>query len=177
MSKRWLLSMTAGLFLAGCSTIPTGPSVMVLPGNGKTFERFQVDDAICRQWALRQTGVAPNEASNNAAVGSAAVGAAVGAATGAAIGAASGNPGTGAAVGSGIGLLGEAAAGAGNAERSGWSAQRRYDTAYMQCMYAKGNQIPLPAGTRRPSTAWSSPTTPEDIPPPPPGSPPPPPPG
>jgi hypothetical protein len=25
---------------------------------------------------------------------------------------------------------------------SGWEVQRRYDNAYQQCMYAKGNQIP-----------------------------------
>jgi len=25
---------------------------------------------------------------------------------------------------------------------AGWEVQRRYDNAYQQCMYAKGNQIP-----------------------------------
>jgi hypothetical protein len=52
---------SVSLLLAGCATVPTGPSVMVLPGNGKNFEQFQVDNAVCRQWALRQTGTTPNE--------------------------------------------------------------------------------------------------------------------
>jgi hypothetical protein len=51
--------------------------------------------------------------------------------------------------------------------------QRRYDVAYMQCMYAKGNQIPMRGGVQRPRTS----APPVDGPPPPPrGSPPPPPP-
>jgi hypothetical protein len=29
--------------------------VMVLPGQGKSFEQFQTDDAVCRQWAREQT--------------------------------------------------------------------------------------------------------------------------
>jgi hypothetical protein len=33
-----------------------------------------------------------------------------------------------------------------SAKRSGLPAQRRYDMAYMQCMYAKGPQIPVPGG-------------------------------
>src|SRR5262250_2191216 len=39
--------------LAGCATVPTAPSVMVLPGQGKTFEEFQADDASCRQSATQ----------------------------------------------------------------------------------------------------------------------------
>jgi hypothetical protein len=27
---------------------------MVLPGPGKTFEQFQADDAVCRQWAGKE---------------------------------------------------------------------------------------------------------------------------
>jgi len=176
MSKPWYLSIAAGLLLAGCMPLPTGPTVMVLPGNRISFEQFRYDDYVCRQWAGQQVGMTSNEASTNAAVSGAAVGTVLGAATGAAVGAASGHPATGAAVGSGIGLLGGTAVGAGNAERAGWSVQRRYDNAYMQCMYAKGNQIPIPSGMRRPPPAWNQPPAPRsDIPPPPPGSPPPPP--
>ena len=50
------------LTLAGCATVPTGPSVMVLPAPGKPFEVFQVDDITCRQWAERQIGISPQEA-------------------------------------------------------------------------------------------------------------------
>ena len=177
MSKPWFLSIAAGLLLAGCMPIPTGPTVMVLPGGGKSFEQFQYDDYVCRQWAGRQVGITANEASTNAAVGSAAVGTVLGAATGAAVGAASGHPATGAAVGSGIGLLGGTAVGSENAQRAGYSAQRRYDIAYMQCMYAKGNQVPLPAGVRQAPSPWNqAPPPPADYPPPPSGNPPPPPP-
>ena len=133
----------AGL-LGACATVPTGPSVMVLPGNGKSFEQFQTDDAICRQWALQQTGQAKPE---RTAVTGAAVGTALGAAAGAAIGAAAGSPATGAAVGAGVGVLGGTAVGASAAQDTGTSVQRRYDMTYMQCMYAKGHQIPVP-GTR-----------------------------
>jgi hypothetical protein len=37
-------------------------------------------------------------------------------------------------------------------------AQRRYDMAYMQCMYAKGHQVPVPGG--RPGYNSSAPTSP-----------------
>jgi hypothetical protein len=75
-SGRTLGSVLAALVLAivllgGCASIPSDPSVMVLPGTGKTFEQFQTDDAVCRH-----------------------------------------------------------------------SVQGRYDIAYRQCMYAKGNQVP-----------------------------------
>lgn len=184
--RQWcLFPIAAGLLLTGCSTIPTGPSVMVLPGGGKDFEQFQVDDAVCRQWALRQIGKAPAQASTEAVATGAAVGTVVGAATGAAVGAASGQPATGAAVGSGVGLLGGTAIGADRGAYAEGSVQRRYDIAYMQCMYAKGNQIPVRAGAQRPPAPprpdagprMAPPPPPVDVPPPPPGSPPPPPPG
>jgi Glycine-zipper domain len=134
-----ILAMTA---LAGCVTLPTGPSVRVMPAPGKSFEQFQVDDAVCRQWAGRQIGMNPGETINQNTAAGAAVGTLVGAGVGAAIGAASGHPGAGAAVGAGSGLLLGTASGANAGEVYGWEAQRRYDIAYEQCMYAKGNQIP-----------------------------------
>ena len=30
------------LMLSGCATFPPGPSVMVMPGSGKSFEAFQI---------------------------------------------------------------------------------------------------------------------------------------
>lgn len=145
-SKPCFYPVAVALFLTACATVPTGPSVMVLPGSGKTIEQFQVDDILCRQWAAQQTGITPARASAESTVGGAAVGTVLGAATGAAIGAASGGPATGAAVGSGIGLLGGTATGANRGQVSGWQAQQRYDNAYIQCMYAKGNQVPIPRG-------------------------------
>jgi len=174
-----ILSLSASVLLTACATVPTGPSVMVLPGGGKNFEQFQVDDAVCRQWALQQTGTTPNEAGAASAVTGAAVGTVVGAGLGAAVGAASGSPATGAAVGAGAGLLGGTAVGTGNAYGASLTVQRRYDIAYMQCMYAKGNQIPVsrPQQPAYTSAAPPPPPPPPGVPPPPAGPPPPPPPG
>ena len=119
---------------------------MVLPAHGKSFEQFQSDDALCRQWARQQIGMSPQETVNQNAVTGAAVGTAVGAGLGAAIGAASGRAGAGAAIGAASGLAVGASSGASAGQVYGWEAQRRYDISYQQCMYAKGNVIP---GNRR----------------------------
>ena len=115
---------------------------MVLPAPGKSFEAFQSDEAVCRQWACQQSGGQPAGTVNQTIANNAAVGTLAGAAVGAAIGSTTGHVGTGAAIGAGTGLLAGAAAGSGPAYASGWELQRRYDIAYQQCMYAKGNQIP-----------------------------------
>jgi hypothetical protein len=179
MRKLSCLPIAAAVLLAGCvATVPTGPSVMVFPGSGKDFDEFRYDDAVCRQWALQQVGTTTAQASSDAAVGSAVVGTVVGAAAGAAIGAASGHPAEGAAIGSGIGLLGGSAVGADRAAGAHYTVQRRYDIAYMQCMYAKGNQVPMRGGAQRPPARYGAPSSPPpSLPPPPVGSPPPPPPG
>lgn len=75
--------------VAACARTPTGPSVLVLAGSGKTLEEFQRDDAACRASAAREL-----ETTKGGEV----------------------------------------------------PAQRRYDMTYMQCMYAKGHQIPVPGG-------------------------------
>jgi len=180
MASRIILLVGGLLLLAGCATVPTGPSVMVLPGSGRSFEQFQGDDGVCRQWALAQTGTTPNEAGAvNTATG-ATIGTVVGAALGAAIGAAAGGPALGAAIGAATGLFGGTAIGVGNAYGAALSVQSRYDIAYMQCMYAKGNQIPVSVA-RRPAMPLAPPPPPPPlppgVPPPPAGVPPPPPPG
>jgi hypothetical protein len=143
MSGRWaVLAVAAVVGLGGCATIPTGPSVMVLPGAGKSFEQFQADNAVCRDWASQQIGTTSTTAAAQSTAGTAAIGTVLGAGLGAAIGAASGHPGTGAAIGAGSGALGGTAMGADAGQASGREIQRRYDIAYQQCMYAKGNQIP-----------------------------------
>jgi hypothetical protein len=142
VSMRRFFFFLALLAMGGCATLPTGPSVRVMPGPGKTFEQFRADDAICRHWAGQQIGVSPQETvTQNTATG-AVVGTLVGAALGAAIGAATGNPAAGAAIGAGSGLLVGTASGANAGNAYGWEAQRRYDNTYVQCMYAKGNQVP-----------------------------------
>jgi hypothetical protein len=165
--------LVALLMLGACTTIPSGPSVMAMPGTGKNFDQFRADDADCRQFALGQVGGATaNEASVDSGVKSAAVGAAVGALAGAAIG---GH--TGAGVGAGVGLLAGGLSGAGAGQASGYGTQRRYDNAYIQCMYAKGERVPV-SGQMAPARTYSSPPAVSYTPPPPPpGYAPPPPPG
>lgn len=129
--------------LAGCAVAPpSGPSVMVMPGQGKSFAAFQADDAACRQYASQQTGIAPQDAANQSLVSSAAVGTVLGAAAGAAIGAAAGNPAMGAAIGAGSGAVLGTGAGVGAAQYSADSVQYRYDVGYVQCMSAKGESTP-----------------------------------
>ena len=175
MGRRWILLTLGivGVILSGCATIPAGPSVMVLPPPGKPFEAFQADDFACRQWAGQQAGADPAASYNQNLASGAAVGTLMGAGLGAAIGAASGNPGVGAAIGAASGLIGGTAVAAGPAYASGWEVQRRYDFAYQQCMYSKGNQIP---GVVRASRQghWVPPPPPPGYMPPPPASAPPP---
>jgi Glycine-zipper domain len=148
--------LAAALLTGACASIPTGPSVMVLPGTGKNFDQFQFDDAACRQWASQQVGITNETAATNSTVTGAAIGTLLGAAAGAALGAAAGNPAIGAAAGAGVGLLGGSAVGASNASAAYSSVQGRYDASYMQCMYAKGHQIPVARGS---APAYTSPAT------------------
>jgi len=180
--ERCALILTAGLLLSACATVPTGPSVMALPGSGRSFPEFQNDDAVCRSWASQQIGTTPGRAAAESGVATAAIATGVGAAVGAAIGAAVGNPAGGAAIGAGSGLLVGSAAGVAHGEWAGASAQSRYDQSYLQCMYANGNQIPVARGSvspYSPAPAYAAPRggAPRYLPPPPPGPPPPPPPG
>ncbi len=189
MRRPLVLPVAAALLMTACATVPTGPSVMVLPGSGKNFEQFQGDDAVCRQWAMQQTGMTTRQATHDNTVGGAVIGTVLGAAAGAVIGAAAKNPGTGAAVGAGVGLLGGTAAGASAGDGARQDVQHRYDMTYMQCMYAKGNQIPVARGSQPSSYTSTHPAPPVGMPPPPPpppagtlppppaGTPPPPPPG
>ena len=177
MSTILHLSQVAVLFmLSACATIPNGPSVMVMPGTGKSFDQFRADDAYCRQFASNQIGgTTANQNAIDSGLKSAAVGTAIGALAGAAMGGSHG-----AGVGAGVGLLAGSAAGAGAGQASGYTAQRRYDNAYIQCMYAKGDRVPVSGQltSAPPHQAILPPPPPGNAPPPPPpGSPPPPPPG
>lgn len=141
--QRGLLLFSVVAVLGGCATMPTGPTVMVIPGPGKPFEVFMADDTVCRQWALQQVGGAsPSQTANQNLATGAALGTLLGAGVGAAIGSTSGNMGTGAAIGAGSGLLMGTATASNPAYASEWQLQRQYDISYQQCMYAKGNQIP-----------------------------------
>jgi len=167
-SKNPITGICVALALSGCAHMPSGPSVMALPGTGLSFEQFRQDDYQCQQYAAGQVGATPNQASTDSQIGSAAVGTAVGAAAGAAIGG-----GGGAAIGAGTGLVAGTIVGSSESRRSGYATQQGYDNAYVQCMYAKGHRVPVSG-----QFSYQSPTprtAQPSIPPPPPGSPPPPP--
>ena len=172
-SKAAALALT--LLIAACTTLPTGPTVMVLPGTGKSFDQFRADDMMCRNYALESVGgLTASQSAAQSGVSSAVVGTVIGAAAGAAIG---GHEGAG--VGAGTGLVVGGLAGTGAAQASGYDLQYRYDHGYIQCMYAKGHQVPVSGRSyrqSRPATYASPPSSPY-IPPPPAGMPPPPPPG
>lgn len=129
----------SALVLAGCATVPSGPSLSALPGSQRTAEQFRYDDVNCRGYALSQSGGRSASQSANASTATGAVaGTAIGALAGAAIGGSQG-----AGVGAGTGLLMGTAVGASNAPYSAAMTQRLYDHAYLQCMYASGHKVPV----------------------------------
>lgn len=133
-----ILSLVLLASLAACVSAPTGPTVAVMPREGKPFDLFQQEDLYCRNFAANSVRDTSDAALKEGAT-SAAVGAALGAVAGAVIqGGNHANVGTGA----GVGLLGGAAMGAMNSAGKQNQAQMQYNIAYQQCMYSKGNQVP-----------------------------------
>lgn len=142
------------LAVTGCATTPNGPSNMALPGTGKDFNLFRADDLSCRDFALGQIGSKTvNQQYNQSLAATTAVGTVIGAALGAAAGG-----GEGAAIGAGVGALSGGAIGADTAATSGDNAQQKYDNAYLQCMYAAGHKIPVPASMAKTYTQGTSST-------------------
>ncbi len=129
------------LLLAACAQTPLGPTVAVMPAPGKPFDVFQSDQLLCKQYAEGQVAGQAEDA-NMRAVGAAALTTALGAGLGAAIGSASGAAGIGAGIGAGSGALGGAGIGAMQSDRANMTIQQRYDVAFSQCMYSRGNQVP-----------------------------------
>jgi hypothetical protein len=141
------LALLPVLALGACTVAPpSGPTVVSLPGPGKSWPQFQQDDAYCRQYAQSQTpysGAQAQNASNNSAA-TAVAGTLIGAAAGAALGSLGGNVGAGAAIGAGAGLLGGGAVAGNQAQGAANSLQGRYDVAYAQCMVGHGETIQGP---------------------------------
>jgi hypothetical protein len=167
-----MLAAGSVLLLAACATTPVGPMVRVLPAPYKPFEVFQRDHLECERWADSQVAGLADRA-NNRAVGSAIVGTALGAALGAAAGG-----GQGAGVGAAAGAVVGTAVGADRSDYAGYSLQRRYDIAYAQCMYSRGNQVPgyapvagaaapPPPNASAPYRSAPPPAPPRELPPPP----------
>jgi hypothetical protein len=149
-------ALCAAALLSACVTVPSGPSVMVLPGTNKNFDQFQADGYACNQYAQQMTENA-GQAAADTATANVVAGTVIGAAAGAVIGSVTGRAGPGAAIGAGTGLLFGSAAGSNAAGLSYYQVQRRYDQAYVQCMYAKGNQVPARAGYRGPPARMAPP--------------------
>ena len=61
--------LAAVLILSACTSFPTGPGMLVLPGTGKSFDQFRFDEADCRQYASSQIGgKTANEAATDSGV-------------------------------------------------------------------------------------------------------------
>jgi hypothetical protein len=115
----------AMVLISGCATLPSGPSITALPGSGKSFEQFRSDDHVCRQYAEEQVSpVKPDRAADQAVAGGTAAGAASHEGHGPSLGEA---------------RVPESDTGS----RPVQTAGVRYDAAYIQCMYAKGNRVPV----------------------------------
>ncbi|MFC5473473.1 glycine zipper family protein [Paraherbaspirillum soli] len=140
------IAASAVALLSGCVSVPTGSNVMALPGSGKSYDQFRNDEAVCQRYAQERIGpYAPQAAADNATA-TAVTGTLIGATVGALIGAASGRAGAGAAIGAGGGLLVGSSVAGDSAARSSYSMQHQYNNVFTQCMYAKGNRVPVPAG-------------------------------
>jgi len=107
-----------------------------MPGPNKPFELFQQDQVLCKDYASGQVG-GDAERANNRALGAAAIGTVLGAGLGAAVGG-----GRGAAIGAASGAVVGTGVGSSNSYDQNLTIQQRYDIAYSQCMYSKGNQVP-----------------------------------
>ncbi len=136
----WGLGVVAGagiLALAGCQTMPTGPTVQVMPAPGKPFDVFAGEDQVCRAYSSQAIAGGKSSATNSQVAGTVAA-TALGAVAGALLGNNSGS----AAAGAGVGLIAGTAMGAGQGSSNSDTLQRQYNIAYLQCMYAKGNIVP-----------------------------------
>lgn len=158
------LLMPALLALSACVSMPSGPRLMALPGTDKSFDQFKLDDVACQQFAKEQIGgKTANEIGNESFAKTAVLGTAIGAAIGAAS-----NGGKGAGLGAATGLLFGSLIGADASNTSAYSTQKRYDIAYSQCMYGKGNRVPVSGHleqqrsySKTPPTYYAPPPPPE----------------
>ncbi len=141
------LGLVATLAVAACAAVPpSGPTILALPPEGKSFAVFQQEDALCQQTAAQQSNLASApQVAGNSTVGGAGLGALGGAAVGALIGSVSGSAGAGAAIGAGTGLVGGGLLGASSGERGSFELQRRFDAVYAQCMASHGNRLQGPS--------------------------------
>lgn len=139
MKKLGILS-ACGIFLllSACASTPMGPTVRALPAKGKSFDQFQYEQSICKQYAydqVRDQAERANETGFLQGLGGTALGAGLGAAIGG---------GRGAAIGAASGATAGTVVGASTSSRQQQAIQQQYNDAYVQCMVAKGNLVERP---------------------------------
>jgi len=147
--KAALAVLSAAVLLEGCATQPLGPTIPVMPAQGKSMETFQQDEDYCEQYAGDRASGRVKQANDDELRRGV-----IGAALGAGLGALAGNT-KGAVAGGIIGGVIGSSSGAGYDQHR---VQRTFDIAYAQCMTARGNNV----GRRHPRR-WRG-----DYPPPPP---------
>jgi len=135
-TKFMIIGVGTCLLLSGCAHEPIGPTIAVIPAPNKPFRVFQRDEAGCKRYANQHVAGGVQTA-NTRAVETGAVATGLGALLGAVVGG-----GNGAGVGAVTGAVLGTAVGANTSQRDQYSLQSRYDIAYSQCMYAKGDQVP-----------------------------------
>src|ERR1700728_4078208 len=117
-------AMVAAIALTGCAPTVMAPTVPVMPGQNKPFDKFTADEQACEGYANAQTAPLSQQA-NNQALGGALLTTALGAGLGAAIGG-----GRGAAIGAASGAVVGGAAGAQGSSIAGMNIQQQYNIYY-----------------------------------------------
>ena len=135
-TKFVIIGVGTCMLLSGCAHEPIGPTIAVIPAPNKPFRVFQRDKVRCVRYA-DQLVAGGAQAANNRALETGAVATGLGALLGAVVGG-----GNGAGVGAVTGAVLGTAVGADSSQRDQYRLQSRYDIAYSQCMYAKGDQVP-----------------------------------
>ena len=144
--------LLAALLLNGCANAPLGPTAMVMPAQGKPFDVFARDQTMCKQFADGEVDGGATM-SNLKEFGTIAVSTALGGGLGMAV-----RNRRGAEIGGAMGAIAGVAAGAHGSAHDQNGLQGRYDLAYTQCMYARGNQIAgLPRTAPRVAQATNGP--------------------
>ena len=154
--KITVLSVTA-FALAACASTPMGPTVSVMPQQGKPFDQFASEQAYCKQYADSQVS-GQADAANNTGLLEGVGGTLLGAGLGAAIGG-----GRGAAIGAAGGAVAGTAVGANTSGNKQRGIQEQYNDAYAQCMVAKGNQVERPAPRPQTTVIYQAPPPPPTV--------------
>jgi len=147
--SRGSILLVALALLAGCDTMPVGPTVTALQGADKGLDEFRTDDADCRQHAYAHVREVMSASAYHAnGVISTPPSAAICVAAGPATDGRDSPAAAGRRTGSFIDWLY-------TAQFAGYGLQRHCNFAYVQCMYVKGDKVPLLAQER-----WPAPRSP-----------------